>query len=205
MLGFKILQSQTPYTDRGLSSVPIVSVGVRENLRLGGLYMLHSSSLILAVVVTLSALSGCSTHSRGSKESRDLQQSRRDVLSYMRQLRAQSVPNLSPINYLFGSYRACAQSGSVRYTSGTSWTSLKRGSKNPEVLADAVRSLEMEGWPVSLGSDDNRRIIRKGTVVIELVGMAGRASIDGNAISQCFQVGEAARDFLKEPGDEFSK
>jgi hypothetical protein len=205
MLGFKILQSQMPYTDRGLSNMPIASAGVRGNLRFGGRYMLHSSSLLLAVIVTLLVLIGCSTHSRGSKESRDLQQSRRDILSYMRQLRAQSLPDLSPINYLFGSYRSCAQNGSVRYTSGTSWTSLKRGSKNPEVLADAVRSLELEGWPVSPGSDANRRTIRKGTVVIELVGMAGRASIDGNAISQCFQVGDAARDFLKEPGDEFSK
>jgi hypothetical protein len=139
------------------------------------------------------------------KASDALRRSRSSVLSSMRQLRDQKVPNLSPVSYLFGDYRQCGTGGSVRYVSGTGWTSSKHGYKNPSMLKDAELFLSQNGWSVGPGAGADRRTVRKDVITIDLLGVTGQFSIKATAYSPCFRVGKASRGFLQAPGDEFGE
>ncbi len=155
----------------------------------------------VGLVLVVTACGGASDKAASDS----LRRSRSSVLADMRQLRAQRLPNLEPINYLFGDYRPCTADNALRYVSGTSWTSLKRDYNNPALLTDVALFLSKNGWSVAPGSDAERRVISKGPIRIEVVGLKGKPSIDANGFSPCFQVGTASRGFLRSSGDEFSR
>lgn len=157
---------------------------------------------VAGIVVAMAAsLISCGSNNKTQKK---LEQSRLDVLSQVRSIRAMSRGNVHAGDLITGSYRICKK-GSVNYVARTDWIDESDAKINSRAITILVVDLKDAGWASDSGSGLERAVLRKADLTAELIEPSGRSVVTGYVSGACHYVGGPASGYVHRSVDEYDK
>jgi hypothetical protein len=149
-------------------------------------------------------LTGCGIGQHGEAESKALTKSRDEVIAAAKEIRADSRHGSQPNQSFSGNYGQCGGKGYVQYFLETEWTTPNGDQDDLRIFNYIIKILKDAGWKDTETPSPRVRKMRRGHVAIGISVKPGAMWIAGEMGGACFNVGDAAGDFLNKRIDHLS-
>jgi len=169
--------------------------------------MLPASRLrcpVAFISLSVLALAGCGIGQHGAADSKALTKSRDEVIAAARKIRSDSRQGAQPNQSFSGNYGQCGSKGHVQYFMETEWTTPKGDRDDLRIFNYLIDTLEDAGWKDIETPTPRARKMRRGHVAISISVKPGAMWITGEMGGSCYNVGDAAGDFLNKRIDHLS-